>query len=84
LEEFGIETHGIFRVSGNGKRITALLQDFDAPPYGFAQYHRLTSKFQGNNIFDVADCLKKFFRSLSEPLFTKTLHSIFLSVSSIY
>jgi hypothetical protein len=39
MEEKGIDKQGIFRVSGNGKRISQLLVDFDTPPsYGLGQY----------------------------------------------
>jgi hypothetical protein len=84
MEEKGIDKQGIFRVSGNGKRIAQLLVDFDTPTsYGLGQYVLLTSPFECNNVFDIADCLKKFFRGLSEPLFTKTLYPYFLQSARI-
>jgi hypothetical protein len=73
-----ISTKGIFRVSGNEKRIADLIAEFDSPPsYG------LGCSFTGKSVHDVASFLKKFLRSLPEPLFSTDLYSHFLNAMNL-
>ncbi|KAI8910377.1 Rho GTPase activation protein [Gorgonomyces haynaldii] len=70
-----VESVGVFRVSGSDKRINSLISKFDAGP----EYGKSIS-FEGYNVFDVADCLKKYFRTLPEPLLTTHLYPFWLHI----
>ncbi|KAJ3107211.1 hypothetical protein HDU97_004631 [Phlyctochytrium planicorne] len=74
----GLKTNGIFRVNGSEKRIQQLGEVFDAGPrygHGF--------NFEGYTIYDVADLLKKFVRTLPDPLLTSELYPYFLKCLDI-
>ncbi|KAJ9590747.1 hypothetical protein L9F63_016263, partial [Diploptera punctata] len=70
LENFGLHTLGIFRVSSSKKRVRQLREDFDC----------------GKDIMlgedhcphDVATLLKEFFRDLPEPLLCRDLYHAFV------
>ncbi|KAJ3127706.1 hypothetical protein HK098_005942 [Nowakowskiella sp. JEL0407] len=69
----GLQSTGIFRVSGNERRINHLSEIFDTPPkYG------LKFSFNGYNPHDVAALLKKYVRTLPEPIFPTYLYQYFV------
>ncbi|KAI8900751.1 Rho GTPase activation protein [Globomyces pollinis-pini] len=74
-----LSVQGIFRVSGNTKRIGGLLDIYDDQTDYGNNYD-----FQHHTVYDVADALKKFLRSLPEPLFTHMLHDKFLDCLQIH
>ncbi|KAJ3112217.1 hypothetical protein HDU96_004789 [Phlyctochytrium bullatum] len=73
LKANGLGVSGIFRVNGSEKRINQLAGVFDSGPrygHGF--------DFEGYTTYDVADLLKKYIRTLPEPLLTFELYPYFL------
>lgn len=72
--------NGIFRISGNSKRITALTSIFTTPP-DFGLSYKIEPEIY--NTYDVADTMKKYFKSLEEPIFTLHLNAYFLATTEI-
>ncbi|KAL7048197.1 hypothetical protein ACKWTF_003260 [Chironomus riparius] len=75
LEENGLNTVGIFRVSTSKKRVRQLREDFDK---GI-----VNSIDQDVCPHDIATLLKEFFRDLPEPLLCRHLYKGFLQTQSI-
>ncbi|KAI8853363.1 Rho GTPase activation protein [Chytridium lagenaria] len=74
----GLKANGIFRVNGSEKRILQLAGIFDTGPrygHGF--------NFEGYTTYDVADLLKKYVRTLPEPLLTSELYPFYLKCLDI-
>ena len=40
----------------------------------------MCSDFADNNVFDIADVVKKYFKNMTEPIFTTQLHKYFLQI----
>ncbi|KAI8618099.1 Rho GTPase activation protein [Chytriomyces sp. MP71] len=73
LKVNGLKSNGIFRVNGSERRMAQLALVFDqGPKYG------LGFTFEGYTVYDVADFLKRYVRSLPEPLLTTELYPFFL------
>jgi len=74
----GMTSKGLFRVNGSEKRIASLVTAFDSSPrYG------QSFNFEGYNVFDVADFLKRYLRSLPEPLLSSELYPYFLRAGDL-
>ena len=73
----GCLTQGIYRIAGVNKRITALLEDFRKNAWNVALNRDVYSEH------DVANVLKRFMRTLKEPLLTQKLRSEFIETSKI-
>lgn len=71
LENYGLNTLGLFRVSSSKKRIRQLREDFDS-----GQNIQLDSEFHPH---DVAQLLKEYFRDLPDPLLTRDLYTHLLN-----
>eukprot|EP00042_Codosiga_hollandica_P041624 m.373683 g.373683 ORF g.373683 m.373683 type:complete len:703 (+) comp56154_c0_seq2:141-2249(+) len=74
LQEHGLRTIGIFRVSGSMKRVRSLIEAFDSG---------ITPDLTQAQPVDVAGVLKYFLRELPEPLIISPLFSSFLDVAHI-
>ncbi|CAO1343516.1 unnamed protein product [Diamesa serratosioi] len=75
LEEYGLNTVGIFRVSTSKKRVRQLREDFDKGT--------VTQIDPDVCPHDIATLLKEFFRDLPEPLLCRHLYKGFLQTQSI-
>lgn len=74
LENYGLHTTGIFRVSTSLKRIRQLREDLDSgKDVQFGEDH---------SPHDVAALLKEFLRDLPEPLLCRDLYQAFLKTQS--
>lgn len=71
LEDFGLATVGIFRVSSSKRRVRQLREEFDSG----REVHLEQERPQAH---DVAQLLKEFFRDLPQPLLTRDLYVPFL------
>ncbi|XP_021919364.1 uncharacterized protein LOC110829683 isoform X2 [Zootermopsis nevadensis] len=75
LENFGLRTLGIFRVSSSKKRIRQLREDFDCG--------KEICLGEDNCPHDVATLLKEFFRDLPDPLLCRDLYQAFVQTQKI-
>ena len=73
----GCLTQGIYRIAGVNKRITSLLEEFRKNAWNVALNRDVYSEH------DVANVLKRFMRTLKEPLLTQKLRSEFIEASKI-
>ena len=73
----GCLTQGIYRIAGVNKKITALLKEFRKNAWSVALSRDAYSEH------DVANVLKRFMRTLKEPLLTQNLRSEFIEVSKM-
>ena len=73
----GCLTQGIYRIAGVNKRISILLEDFRKNAWSVALSRESYSEH------DVANVLKRFMRTLKEPLLTQNLRSDFIEASKI-
>ncbi|CAL8078882.1 unnamed protein product [Orchesella dallaii] len=73
----GTRTDGIYRQSGSNTRITQLLQDFKNDAWS------VQLKEKDLTAHDVAGTLKRFFRTLPEPLVTVRLYNSWIKTSAI-
>ncbi|XP_064482022.1 rho GTPase-activating protein 6-like isoform X2 [Ornithodoros turicata] len=71
LQDFGLTTVGIFRVSSSKRRVRQLREEFDSG----REVHLEQERPQAH---DVAQLLKEFFRDLPQPLLTRDLYVPFL------
>lgn len=75
LKANGLETSGIFRIAGNGKRVKELQCIFSSPP----DYASKFSNWDGFTVHDVASLLRRFLNNLEEPLIPLDLYEDFRS-----
>ncbi|XP_069704355.1 uncharacterized protein [Periplaneta americana] len=75
LENFGLHTLGIFRVSSSKKRVRQLREDFDCG--------KEINLGEDHCPHDVATLLKEFFRDLPEPLLCRDLYQAFVQTQKI-
>lgn len=71
LENYGLNTVGIFRVSGSKRRVRQLREEFDSG----REVHLDQERPQPH---DVAQLLKEYLRDLPQPLLTRDLYQPFL------
>uniref|UniRef100_A0A224YYN5 Protein containing RhoGAP domain n=1 Tax=Rhipicephalus zambeziensis TaxID=60191 RepID=A0A224YYN5_9ACAR len=71
LESYGLNTVGIFRVSGSKRRVRQLREEFDSG----REVHLDQERPQPH---DVAQLLKEYLRDLPQPLLTRDLYQPFL------
>ena len=64
LKANGLETPGIFRIAGNGKRVKELQFIFSTPP----TYGTKFNNWDNYSIHDVASLLRRYLNNLEEPL----------------
>lgn len=64
LKANGLETQGIFRIAGNGKRVKELQFVFSSPPSYGAKFNN----WEAYSVHDVASLLRRFLNNLEEPL----------------
>ena len=86
IDTFGLETEGIYRLSGTASHINTLKQQFDHPPStpngpGAVDF-RNPAAFM-HDVNSVATLLKSFFRDLPDPLFTRVGYSGFIEAARI-
>ena len=73
----GCLTQGIYRIAGVNKRITTLLEEFRKNAWSVALNRDAYSEH------DVANVLKRFLRTLKEPLLTQELRNDFIEASKV-
>ncbi|GAV49069.1 hypothetical protein ZYGR_0N04740 [Zygosaccharomyces rouxii] len=73
LKAHGLETSGIFRIAGNGKRIKELQYIFSSPP----DYGSKFTNWDGFTVHDIASLLRRFLNNLEEPLIPLELYEDF-------
>jgi len=78
INQFGLKTEGIYRVSGSASTIAKLKQLFDFEPDQVD--FRTPAGFFGD-IHAVAGVLKLYLRELPEPLLTKAYYADFMRVA---
>lgn len=76
LENYGLNTVGIFRVSGSKRRVRQLREEFDSG----REVHLDQERPQPH---DVAQLLKEYLRDLPQPLLTRDLYQPFLYTQRI-
>ena len=82
VDTFGLETEGIYRISGTTSHTSALRSQFDnASPTIQPDYRNPANFFHDVN--SVATLLKQFFRDLPDPLFTTHQYSAFIDAARI-
>ncbi|XP_059210125.1 rho GTPase-activating protein 36 [Centropristis striata] len=70
IENYGLQTVGIFRVGSSKKRVRQLLDDFDRGVD--------VQLDEEHSVHDVAALLKEFLRDIPDPLLTRELYPAFL------
>jgi len=75
VEQYGLESRGIYRLNGTHRLTTHLLNDFNLN----ARNTDLTNL----NVHDVTSSLKRWFKSLPGSLFTLELHQKWIQASEI-
>jgi Rho GTPase-activating protein RGD1 len=80
VDQFGLTTEGIYRVSGSVSTLAKLKQMFDFEP-DHVDFRTPTGFF--GDIHAVAGILKQYFRELPDPLLTKAYYSDFIRVARI-
>ncbi|CCD22591.1 GTPase-activating protein SAC7 NDAI_0A04340 [Naumovozyma dairenensis CBS 421] len=73
LKANALETKGIFRIAGNGKRVKELQFIFSSPP----DYGTKFNDWDGYTVHDVASLLRRFLNNLEEPLIPLSLYEEF-------
>ncbi|CAO3635970.1 unnamed protein product [Cunninghamella echinulata] len=73
LKEHGLTVEGIFRLSGSSKRISQLQALFDTPDTHYGVH--LT--WEGFNVHDVSNIMRRFINYLPEPVIPLKYHSLF-------
>ncbi|XP_040057268.2 rho GTPase-activating protein 6 isoform X2 [Gasterosteus aculeatus] len=71
LEQYGLQTVGIFRVGSSKKRARQLRKDFDQ---GWEVHLD-----EDQSVHDVAALLKEFLRDMPDPLLTRELYTAFIN-----
>ncbi|XP_070694495.1 rho GTPase-activating protein 6-like [Pempheris klunzingeri] len=71
LENYGLQTVGIFRVGSSKKRVRQLREEFDQ---GWEVYLD-----EEHSVHDVAALLKEFLRDMPDPLLTRELYTAFIN-----
>lgn len=74
----GLETEGIFRVSGNMKRVNALEFQFDQG----ASHYGLDFNWNGYTVHDAANLLTRYLNKLPEPVIPTEYYLAFRDVMS--
>jgi hypothetical protein len=78
INEFGINTEGIYRVSGSATTVARLKHLFDFEP-DHIDFRTPTGFF--GDIHAVAGVLKQYLRELPEPILTKAFYPELISVA---
>lgn len=71
LEEYGLHTLGLFRVTSSRRRVRQLREDLENGS--------IINLNENHHPHDVAQLLKEYFRDLPEPLLTRDLYSGFVA-----
>jgi hypothetical protein len=81
VDQFGINTEGIYRVSGSVSTLAKLKELFDFDPEHID--FRTPTGFFGD-IHAVAGILKQYLRELPDPLLTRGFYTDFLRVARMF
>jgi Rho GTPase-activating protein RGD1 len=81
IDQFGLQTEGIYRISGGATTISKLKYLFESEPDNVD--FRTPAGFY-EDIHAVAGILKTFLRELPEPLLTRAFYDNFINASGIF
>ncbi|ODV92411.1 hypothetical protein CANCADRAFT_998 [Tortispora caseinolytica NRRL Y-17796] len=81
VDEFGLDSEGIYRINGDVAKIQALKQKFNVPWSQPGEFSSPDDYF--NDINNVSGLLKQYFREIPDPLLTNELYSAFIEGSKI-
>jgi len=76
VEDYGLESEGIFRISANKEYEWAAIEELE-------QNERGKIKFKDYDVHVAANILKLYFRELPEPLLTYEYYGMFIAASGI-
>jgi Rho GTPase-activating protein RGD1 len=80
VDTFGLDTEGIYRLSGTASHINTLKSQFD---HNASQIDFRNPANFLHDVNSVATLLKQFFRDLPEPLFTSSGYAGFINAAKI-
>jgi hypothetical protein len=83
VEIFGLDTEGIYRISGNISHVNQLRHAFDTLPASAPQLDFANPANFHHDIHTVTTLLKSFFRDLPDPLFTTAAYGAFIDAARI-
>jgi Rho GTPase-activating protein RGD1 len=81
IDQFGLTTEGIYRISGGAKTVAKLKHLFESEP---DNVDFRTPAGYYDDIHAVAGILKQYLRELPDPLLTKAFYDNFINASGIY
>ncbi|KAI8341852.1 Rho GTPase activation protein [Chlamydoabsidia padenii] len=76
LKRNGLETEGIFRLSGSTKRVNTLQQVFDSPLDSYGLHH----SWKSYNVHDAGSILRRYFLQLPDPVIPVDFYQPFRDV----
>eukprot|EP01101_Sappina_pedata_P000929 TRINITY_DN11067_c0_g1_i1.p1 TRINITY_DN11067_c0_g1~~TRINITY_DN11067_c0_g1_i1.p1 ORF type:complete len:788 (-),score=222.89 TRINITY_DN11067_c0_g1_i1:56-2419(-) len=79
LAEYGLNTEGLFRVTGRGPNYDQLVKSYTSGERAVISREVFTTS---NDIHSVASALKQFLRLMPEPLFPSRFYDLFLEIQS--
>lgn len=77
VELYGLEVEGIYRLNGQHSKVTRLLELF------LADACSMMLKLEEYQMHDVTNALKRFFRTLDDPLLTSKLYNKWIEASGM-
>jgi hypothetical protein len=75
-----LTTEGIFRISGNAKRISMLQTIFDTPSNDYG----LHLDWHGYTVHDASNIMRRFLNYLPEPVITTKYQPLFKNTLGLY
>lgn len=78
VDLFGLDTEGIYRLSGTTSHVNALRNAFDTLPPTAPQLDFRNPANFFHDVNSVATLLKQFFRELPDPVFTRAQYDSFI------
>ena len=80
VDTFGLDTEGVYRMSGTASHINTLKSQFD---HNASQIDFRNPANFFHDVNSVATLLKQFFRDLPDPLFTRAAYGAFMEAATI-
>ncbi|XP_052078114.1 arf-GAP with Rho-GAP domain, ANK repeat and PH domain-containing protein 1-like isoform X5 [Mytilus californianus] len=77
IEDNGFKDEGVYRLAAQDSKIQNVLSRF------LADAHSLSLRMDLHSVNEVANCLKRFFRQLKDPLFTKIAYQDWIKCAAM-